>query len=308
MAAYETTMVKVNASMATDTAKSMKAADIPHLHCDVKPNALLLPRHLLSCCLYSGFTELCTHFGATFRIIKPFETLSSVKARHSHYWWLSKSLFELVQFYGISGEGEYNENTGKYENKLCGPFYCGMCGIMPFPEVSIRVNCPLSTSYEIRVAMKFADSDHDGIVIQFNNTADYYSKRVRGFPTGWLSQYTDENEVLFFGSDFRLPIESTRTPHTKQIFEVFCGAIYKFECMLNGCRPRHKIKMTEDELLIIDSLCNWRLGNFKAAGKIHRFVLDTFANVCTRTHIALNLWCLDTLFPNELTDLLMQSI
>eukprot|EP01083_Nonionella_stella_P036598 99847_1 len=248
MEAYETTMVKVNALLETNSVKSLKAADIPHLHCDIKPNDPLLPRHLVSLFFYTDFTELCTDFSASFRRTKQFESLSSVKARNSRYWWMSKSLYELVQLYGESGEGEYNENTGKYENKLRGPFYCGISKVMPFAEVSIRINGPCSTSYQIETAINFGGKK--GIVVQFDNTdGDYYSKRVRGFSCGWLSEFKEEDEVLFFGCDFRLRVDSIRILKGKggqcQNFEVFCGAIYKFECMLNGCRPQQKIEMTE---------------------------------------------------------------
>eukprot|EP01083_Nonionella_stella_P036597 99843_1 len=310
MEAYETTMVKVNALLETNSVKSLKAADIPHLHCDIKPNDPLLPRHLLSLFLYQDHTDLSEDFCSTFIRLKPFEALSAVKARNSHYWWMSKSLCETVQLYGQSGEGEYNEKTGKYENKLCGPFYCGLSRVMPLDGMSIQINGPFSTSLTIETAINFAG--REGIVVQFDNTADYYSKRVRGFPCVWLSDFKEEDAVLFFGSDCRLRVESIRILQGKggqcQNFEAFCGAIFKFECMLNGCRPQQKIEMSSDDLSILSFLCDWRLGKKEVNGKIDRYALDAFSVVCSRAQIAFNLWCLDTLLANELTDLLMQSI
>eukprot|EP01083_Nonionella_stella_P054711 144414_1 len=113
MAAYEATMVKVNAYLETESVKSCKSADIAHLHCDIASNEPLLPRHLLSLFFYTDFTDLCTHFSATFRRTKQFELLSLIKARNAKYWWMSKSLFELVQLYGESGQDlkHYNEDT-----------------------------------------------------------------------------------------------------------------------------------------------------------------------------------------------------
>eukprot|EP01083_Nonionella_stella_P175828 613458_1 len=81
-----------------------------------------------------------------------------------------------------------------------------------------------------------------------------------------------------------------------------------FECMLNGSRPPQKIKMTDTVNRYLTSLWNWKLNKTDPDTPIDPYISDTFVNICSRTQIALNLWCLDTLFPNEWTDLLMQYI
>eukprot|EP01083_Nonionella_stella_P035993 98196_1 len=106
MAAFEMTMTKVKAYMATKGVKALKAwneGDVDMcivLKYGIKHGQPLLPRHLLALLFYTDFTELCTHFSATFRATKQFEQLSSIKERNSHYWWMAKSLRETVELYG----------------------------------------------------------------------------------------------------------------------------------------------------------------------------------------------------------------
>eukprot|EP01083_Nonionella_stella_P257467 881273_1 len=115
MAAYEKTMVKVRAYMMTNEAKKHCVWNKNDTHgiCVVlkyefQHGAPLLPRHLLALCLYTDFTDLCTHFSGTFRATKQFEQLSSIRARNSKYWWMAKSLRETVELYGE--RKEYNED------------------------------------------------------------------------------------------------------------------------------------------------------------------------------------------------------
>eukprot|EP01083_Nonionella_stella_P054738 144484_1 len=308
MRQYQTKVVaKVDSYMNTYAVKRLKAAYIPHLHCDIQPNEVVLHRHLVSLCLYTDYSDLSTHFSRTFTRNNMFESLTSVNARNSRYWWLSRSLYELVQFYGQSCEGQYNENTAEFEDKLCGPFFWGLYRLITFPEVSIRLYGPVSTSKQIEVAMKF--SGKQGILVQLHTTGDYYCKQVRGFDASWFSRFAGEDETLFFGSDFRLRIESIRIISTvhKPDEEAFY-AFFIFECMLNGCRPPHKIKLTDTVNRYVTSLWNWKLNKTDPDTPIDPYISDTFVNICSRTQIALNLWCLDTLFPNEWTDLLMQYI
>eukprot|EP01083_Nonionella_stella_P204882 746588_1 len=308
MRQYQTNVVaKVDSYMNTYAVKRLKAAYIPHLHCDIQPNEVVLHRHLVSLCLYTDYSDLSTHFSRTFTRNNMFESLTSVNARNSRYWWLSRSLYELVQFYGQSCEGQYNENTAEFEDKLCGPFFWGLYRLITFPEVSIRLYGPVSTSKQIEVAMKF--SGKQGILVQLHTTGDFYCKQVRGFDASWFSRFAGEDETLFFGSDFRLRIESIRIIKTvhKPDEEAFY-AFFIFECMLNGCRPPQKIKMTDTVNRYLTSLWNWKLNKTDPDTPIDPYISDTFVNICSRTQIALNLWCLDTLFPNEWTDLLMQSI
>eukprot|EP01083_Nonionella_stella_P183192 661290_1 len=133
---------------------------------------------------------------------------------------------------------------------------------MAFPEFEVRLCGPNSTSYQIATAINFAGPE--GMVVQLNNNVDahYY---LSGFPCGWLSDFKEEDEVLFMGGHFRMKIESVRILRGKgghcQNFDVFCGALNKFDAMFNGsCAVGGITGISSDEKVIIISLVNWILG------------------------------------------------
>eukprot|EP01083_Nonionella_stella_P289492 985092_1 len=303
MRQYESIMMKVNEFIKTKSVKAIKAYNekgmynhnivlkygIPH-------GSALLSRHLLALFLYTDFTDLCTHFSATFRANKQFEALSAIKARNSKYWWLAKSLRELVELYGESKRGNGN---------LKGPFYCGVSAVMPFPEFQVRLCGPTSTSYQIEIAINFAG--REGIIVQLNNSASG-STYLSGFPCGWLSDFKEEDEVLFMGGHFRIKIESVRILRGKgdqcQNFEAFFGALSKFNSMFNGSFA-HKSFISSNEKEIIISLINWILRNESLVDKMDQYVLDTFQSFCQhKAHIVLNCSDLGAFNDEELLDMI----
>eukprot|EP01083_Nonionella_stella_P248199 859586_1 len=305
MDAYETTMVKVNAFMATESVKALKACTeikgsitFIVLQYGIQHGDPILPRHLLSLFFYTDFTDLCTDFSATFRAIKQFEQLSSIKARNSKYWWMAKSLREMVELYGVARRRD--------RGGLKGPFYCGISAVMPFPEFEVRLCGPTSTSKQIETAINFAT--RKGVVVQLKNNVAYHLY-LSGFACGWLSDFKEEDEVLFMGGHFRIKIESVRILRGKggecQNFEVFFGALSKLNAMFNGSCAWD---VSSDEKLIIVSLINWILGK-KEADKIDRYVRDTFQSFSqNKAHIVFNYYMLCGWNDKELLDLIFYGM
>eukprot|EP01083_Nonionella_stella_P001885 5408_1 len=136
IAKYKEIMIKVQEYLKIKSVKQMKAynesnGDNIVLHYGIPHGSAFSGRHLLSLFLYTDCTDLCTHFSATFRANKAYEALNAIKARNSHYWWMAKSLRELVELYGEVAKGLGNGD-------LKGPFYCGISAVMPFPEFEVR--------------------------------------------------------------------------------------------------------------------------------------------------------------------------
>ena len=102
--------------------------------------------HLLSLCLYTDVTALCTSFSMTFRAICKYESLSSIKNRNRNYYWMSRYLRETVQLFGSHGH-----------QGLVGPFFSGLSFKLVFPEFQLRLCSPTSTSYHIEVALNFTN-------------------------------------------------------------------------------------------------------------------------------------------------------
>eukprot|EP01083_Nonionella_stella_P091421 255602_1 len=206
VAKYDLFMVKVQEYLKTNSIKQMKAYNESErwkgnivLQYGIPHGSALSGRHLLSLFLYTDCTDLCTHFSATFRANKQYEALSAIKGRNSHYWWMTKSLREMVELYG----DKHTYASGC----LSGPFYCGLSAVMAFPAFEVRLCGPTSTSYQISTAINFAGPK--GVVVQLDNNVDGHFY-LSGFPCGWLSDFKEEDEVLFMGGHFRIKIESVR--------------------------------------------------------------------------------------------------
>eukprot|EP01084_Bolivina_argentea_P234502 394798_1 len=79
------------------------------LHYNITKGTQLSLPNLVSVILYTDYSDICTHFSATFRKITVFEVIKSIKNRNSNYWWMSKLLRETVEIYGHC---RYGDNDG----------------------------------------------------------------------------------------------------------------------------------------------------------------------------------------------------
>eukprot|EP01084_Bolivina_argentea_P260441 439823_1 len=219
----ELVIPKINEYISTETVKETKAdsggGDWIKFKYDVLAGSSLSFHHLLCIILYCDYTELSRDFSSSFRALKPFEPLSSIKARNANYWWMAKGLRETVQLFG-----DYS-GWGSDEGTLPGPFYSGLNNVMAFPEFEIRFCSPVSTSQQIEVATQFAGSD--GCIIQLNNTV-YQHGFLHGFSCGWVSRYKEEAEVIYIGGHYRIKIESVRIINRNQNFEEYFAVLAKF--------------------------------------------------------------------------------
>ena len=160
--------------------------------------------HIMSLICYTDFSQLCTEWTSTFRQIYIGESQESINLRQKCYYHLSKSLYEMVQYFGVAchgkldfvnERGESEETSGIYVSWVdeMGPFFCGMSVQMPLPSFNINLNSPTSTSRAKEVAFRF--SGEDGILITFNNNGLHENDRTAFFDASWLSRYKEEEEV-----------------------------------------------------------------------------------------------------------------
>ena len=253
------------------------------LHYGIKPGSPITMKHLLSIILRCDFSELCTKFTSTFRKNKPFEVLSSVMDRNREFWHFSKLIRETVEYYGERGYGDFDSKTGKLENKLSGPFYCGM-PLMALPQFNIRFCGPTSTSRSIGVAQRFGAG---GIIIELQNNGNINSDRVRGFDCSWISNYTEEDEVLWAGGQYPLRVHSVRniSVDIMENYRPFCTALWCFDCMLQGTVVDLKVvKMKEKHYKIMENLINGNKNEYP------QYIIDTFNAMIDQTQqIVINL-------------------
>eukprot|EP01084_Bolivina_argentea_P138359 243600_1 len=269
----------------TKKAKEMTNNREDDLHYAIKYGTPISIHNLISVILYCNFSDLSKDFSATFRAIRPFESLKSIKNRNREYWWLSKILKETVQYFGNTR----NKRKGDIE---VGPFYCGINAVMNIPSFSIRLCSPTSTSKNEEIAVNFATKS--GMIIELNNDGSSDSDRIRSFDCSWLSVYSYERERLFMGGDVRIRIESIKIIETLQNFHSFMHALYVLDCMVNGASlAKDGFKINKKDITIIKMLQN-------KDERIDKYVVNTFAFFCNmKKQVIINLCYLHRYFQKK---------
>ena len=189
---------KVNVFHSTDLAKSMVARDRGRSleQYDVFDGDMISKDSLMSMVLYTDYTELSSVFSSTFRKKNMFEPLSSTKKRHTNFYWMSRFLRRTVAIYGYNNYKEYQKYASypptTTQEKLGGPFFCGMSMLMTMPQFAMRIFSPTSTSCQIAVAIKFAGDK--GVIIEFMTSIESNAQELRGLDLSWISRYKEEDE------------------------------------------------------------------------------------------------------------------
>jgi len=206
------------------------------LHYDVAKGEPLSFQHLLALIFYTDFTDLCTAFSASFRALKPFETLENIKRRNSVFHFMSKHLRELVELFGGCSFGHGHVGTdpngplNKIEdhiNIIRGPFYTGVSVRLCIPEFAMRLNSPTSTTKEFAVSVKFGGED--GMVLTFDNPRGGQFQYLRCFNCEIISRFPEESERLFFGGFRRIKLVCVRLLATNKTMKQFV------DCCVFGC-------------------------------------------------------------------------
>eukprot|EP01084_Bolivina_argentea_P279155 477210_1 len=314
---YDQSVIKINKFINTDKAKQTKSCQRPTqrdpLQYGITANSLITFNHLLAITLYCDWSELARAFSKSFRKTSSYQPIIEVKEKNSEYGNWSKLIRESVEYFGWKGFGDVkgnwmNLNRSFITNELIGPFFCGMSFIMIMPSFNIRLCGPTSTSRQKQVATKFGGDK--GIIMQLNNNCTEMNGELRGFYCSWLSNYPQEDEVLFAGGEYRIRIESVFIIDSKQKFEKFVHAFYFFDCMLNGSiLGRHqKYKVTENYFEIINNLIKRKLKGKIENNIYSQYIHDTFASFTDNKYeIFMNLHEIDTNL-NVLSNLILYPL
>ena len=174
-------VTKANIYMNSETVKGIKAKRIREgIHYGIAYGTILGFNNLVSLILYTDFSDLCRDMSSTFRKISEYETLSSLKARNSQYYWLSRLLRETVECFGYGPSPKTS-------------FYTGISLVMAVPSFRIRLCAPISTSTHIEVAVKF--SGRNGMILELKTGGEGgYTNYLTTFNCQWISRYKEESE------------------------------------------------------------------------------------------------------------------
>ena len=211
-------------------------------------------QHLIAIILYCDIGPLCTAFSETFRKENVFESMESLKKRHSKYGIFGKLLVELVLDFGTYGRVEYGGERG--------PFFCGINCILNVGTYAICLNGPCSTSTVRTVALGFAKSG--GIIVKLNNDG-WNAQHQRFFNCQWISNYTEEAERLWIAGDpeLALRIESIVIVNTAKDYAKTMRAFYLFDTTLSGVEPHfdYPVKDDQGDCDLIFNLMDWAMKN-----------------------------------------------
>eukprot|EP01084_Bolivina_argentea_P105896 189651_1 len=144
--------------------------------------------HLISVLLYCNYDCLQYEFSATFRKTHCNQTLEDIILRHSNFRHFARYLKESVQVFGT-----------QYINGNVIRVYSGINKQMLFNSTTPEIFGPLSTTYDHTVAIHFAGSNYTGMMIELVPDAE-----LKYFSCQWLSKFSHENEILFFGGFGRI--------------------------------------------------------------------------------------------------------
>ena len=177
--------------------------------------------HIYAIILYCDFSALCTAFSETFRLQNVFESMESVKQRHSQFAIFGEFLVELVLNFGING----------YHNNEKGPFFCGLNCILNVGSFAITLKGPCSTSTHREVAVNFAKSK--GIILKLDNDT-YSASRQEFFDCSWISNYFEEAERLWIGGSRPLRIVSIVIVQSAKNYRNMMRALFLFDAIYIG--------------------------------------------------------------------------
>eukprot|EP01084_Bolivina_argentea_P295276 508306_1 len=197
---------------------------------------------LLVIIIYCDWTDLCSKFGESFRKKSLCESMESVKNRNKEFAICSRLLRESVEYFGDRGFGELKYLTDSIPrpliqrrlniyNEIRGPFFCGLSFLMVMPHINIELCGPTSTSLQIEVAARFAGAY--GTLLQLNNNGTQYHGQLTGFPCSWVSQYPQEDEIIFCGGGNKIQIESVINMITNENWLPQFIPLFLFDCMIS---------------------------------------------------------------------------
>eukprot|EP01083_Nonionella_stella_P176976 620718_1 len=172
-------------------------------------------KHILSICLYTDNSKLCTEYRSTFRRLEADKNNQDVVYRFRFYYFMSRFLFEAIEFWG---------NPLK-PNKIV---YHGLDKELLFERFSHHFHAPMSTTATRESAMKFASEGSRGILLHLTNgnkdisahhvISQFEPNQPRFLDVKYFSRFGNEDELLFFGNSVIFEIVNMRhMRHPEQI-------------------------------------------------------------------------------------------
>eukprot|EP01083_Nonionella_stella_P067812 179610_1 len=151
--------------------------------------------HILSICFYTDCSNLCREYRETYRRIEGDKNQDDIRIRHGKYYFLSRFLFESIEFFG---------DVMRANDVV----YHGLDQQLLFSNFSTHFNAPMSTTPDSFAVQNFTKGR--GIILTLRNGNKHVSKehkiaifepnQPRYLQVNWISAFPEEKEWLFFGT------------------------------------------------------------------------------------------------------------
>eukprot|EP01084_Bolivina_argentea_P157930 275176_1 len=213
---YNSEISKVTRKFNTKHCKSLQS---DHVY-DIPKGQPIGIHHLLSIAIYCNFDIISYEFSGTFRKVNNSETDKSLKERHSNFYYLSKYIHEAVNVYSKAAICNGPETTVP-------KVYHGVDKKMIFRSMDCIMNQPFSTTSKFSVAVNFSSTQ--GMILKMKP-----AECVRYFHCDWISDYSNEHELLFIATNATLSFQNIimASPATDYTFWIECLTI--IDTLFNG--------------------------------------------------------------------------
>eukprot|EP01084_Bolivina_argentea_P256314 431499_1 len=172
-------------------------------------NETICIRHVLAIVIYTDFSDFCTNFRKTYRMIGDEKTKAEVRKRHLQLYFYSRALFEAIEFFGEEMHAEMK-------------VYHGLNRVMQFSQFTTYFDQPVSTTPSMQSAQQFCEGS--GIILAFKAGTEHFddaSKIPKYLDVVRFSDFTTEDERLFYGAYVQFSIsdiiEANLTSHSKEL-------------------------------------------------------------------------------------------
>ena len=224
---------------------------------------LLIP-HICSLLFYTNFTELSYNFSSSFRAISFNESVKEIGDRNSKWANMSKYLRELIECYG--------EQIKNAKDPI---FFHGISKML-FNNFVTNFYSPTSTTKQLEVAMLFCKDN--GIILELKKYDTGIDKHLRYFNVSFVSAFSNEDERLFIGGQYKLEFKTIRLIKENLNLKLFIHSLANLNKIINGESMINE-KITKKDFKIIGVLLSF------SNNKYNDFINKCFKAFCNEKEI-----------------------
>ena len=158
----------------------------------------------------------------------------------------------------------------------------------------------------MEVAWRFAGTG--GMVIQLDNNLGF-STHEHFWDASWLSKYPEEDERIWFGSFYRLQVQSLTIVDSGKSYRKVFDAFFKFDLMLSSDAPDENPVTSNDVNIVNSAIASLTDTHAACDKKLDEFAVDSFfAYTLNKTSIVFDYCAIETMDTTAFSSLVMHPV